>query len=320
MSRPLRIEYPGAWYHVMNRGLGRRAIFTDDEQRCYFLSLLAGASERFDADWHGYCLMGNHYHLLLRTPAGNLQRIMRHVNGVYTQYYNRAEGRDGPLFRGRYKAVLVDAEAYWRQLSRYIHRNPLEAGLVTVLGRYRWSSYPAYLGQVKRPAWLNCAYILSATARRNARARYRAYVESESEGDEAEAFYARRRHSPILGGEGFRRRLRPKGKAIDVPELRRARPRYGAWHIAAVVAKRLEVDEGLIWTSRRGPAGSNPARGMTMYLCQHVGGMKLAEIAEHFGLSHYASAGASIRQFKAKLSEDKRLREVANTIKLDLTP
>lgn len=320
MARPLRIEYPGAWYHVMNRGLSRCDIFSDDDQRGYFLSLLADANERFDADWHAYCLMGNHYHLLLHTPAGNLHRIMRHVNGVYTQYYNRAEGRDGPLFRGRYKAVLVDAEAYWRQLSRYIHRNPLEAGLMKKLERYRWSSYPAYIGQTQRPTWLNCAYILSAIARHNARARYRAYVESDNEDDEVKAFYAGGRHSSILGGEAFRRRLRPKGKAIDIPELRTARPRYRAQDIAATVARYLEIDEERIWTSTRGPGAPNLARGMAMYLCQHVGDMKLAEIAEHFGLSHYASAGASIRQFKTRLSQDKRLRKLANTIKLDLTP
>jgi len=320
MARALRIEYPGAWYHVMNRGQSRRTIFSDDDQRRCFLSLLGDASERFDADWHAYCLMGNHYHLLLRTPAGNLQRIMRHINGVYTQHYNRTEGRDGPLFRGRYKAVLVDAEAYWIQLSRYIHRNPLQAGLVRTLARYRWSSYPAYIGEAKRPEWLNCAYVLGAIARRNARARYRAYVESDSEDEEVAGFYAQRRHSAILGGERFRGRLRPKGKAIDVPELRTARPRYSAQDIAVAVAKRLGVEEGEIWISKRGPWGSGPARGMTMYLCQYLGDMKLAEIAECFGLSHYASAGASIRQFKARMNQDRRLQKLVNTIKLDLTP
>lgn len=320
MARPLRIEYLGAWYHVMNRGLSRREIFTDDDQRRNFLTLLADASERFDADWHAYCLMGNHYHLLLRTPAGNLQRIMRHINGVYTQYYNRTEGRDGPLFRGRYKAVLVDGESYWRQLSRYIHCNPLEARLVKVLSRYCWSSYPAYIGEAKRPEWLNCAYVLGAIARRNARVRYRAYVESDSEDEEVYEFYAQPRHGAIMGGERFRRRLRPKGKPIDVPELRAARPHYDAKAIAAVVAKRLGVEESVIWNSKRGRWGSGPARGMTMYLCQYLGEMKLAEIAECFGLSHYASAGASIRQFKARLNQDRGLQKLVNTIKLDLTP
>ena len=131
MARPLRIEFKGAWYHVMNRGAGRCRIFENDAQRHYFLSLLEVTCERFNAEWHAYCLMTNHYHLMLRTPQGNLQRIMRHINGVYTQYYNRESRRDGPLFRGRYKAILVDAEAYWTHLSRYIHRNPVDASVVT---------------------------------------------------------------------------------------------------------------------------------------------------------------------------------------------
>lgn len=99
MARPLRLDYPGAWHHVINRGTARQAIFSTDEQRAYFLSLLAATHERFNAEWHAYCLMSNHYHLLLRTPEANLQRIMRHVGGLYTQFYNRTEGRDGPLMR-----------------------------------------------------------------------------------------------------------------------------------------------------------------------------------------------------------------------------
>ena len=158
MARPLRIEYPGAWYHVMNRGAGRKLIFKTDAQRSYFLALLADAHARFHAEIHAYCLMGNHYHLLVRTPEGNLQRIMRHINGVYTQYFNRVEKKDGALFRGRYKAILVDAEAYWLELSRYIHRNPLEAHIPRRLDDYRWSSYPAYVGKVKPPAWLDTGY------------------------------------------------------------------------------------------------------------------------------------------------------------------
>ena len=160
MSRPLRIEFKHAWYHVMNRGAGHRMIFNTDEQRQYFLSLLEVTAKRFNADWHAYCLMGNHYHLMLQTPDGNLQRIMRHINGIYTQYFNRSENTDGALFRGRYKAILVDAQAYWLQLSRYIHRNPLEAGLVGDLTDYPWSSYQAYTKARSAPGWLSTEYIL----------------------------------------------------------------------------------------------------------------------------------------------------------------
>lgn len=105
-------------------------------------------------------------HLLVRTPEAKLPRIMRHINGLYSQYSNRTEGRDGTVFQGRYKAILVEAQAYGTHLSRSIHRHPLEAGLVKRLDRYRWSSYPAYIGRDKRPPWLNCEYTMKSLATR----------------------------------------------------------------------------------------------------------------------------------------------------------
>ena len=202
MARPLRIEYPGAWYHVMNRGAGRRSIFKNNTQRCYFLSLLADTHDRFNAEWHAYCLMGNHYHLLLRTPEANLQRIMRHLNGLYTQFFNRSERKDGPLFRGRYKAILVDAQSYWLQLSRYVHRNPLEAKLCKSLRQYQWSSYRAYIGIEKVPPWLTTGYILNAIGTRNVYERYKKYV-NQAVDIELEKFYGRKKLSPILGDDVF---------------------------------------------------------------------------------------------------------------------
>lgn len=136
MTRPLRIEYPDAYYHVMNRGRGRQAIFHDQAYFDAFLATLSEAHERFSLEIYAYCLMSNHFHLLVKTPEGNLQRAMRHVGGVYTQRYNRLKKTDGPLFRGRYKAILVDADEYLLHLSRYIHRNPLEAHMVDDLTNY----------------------------------------------------------------------------------------------------------------------------------------------------------------------------------------
>ena len=126
MPRLLRIEYENAFYHVMNRGRARETIFHNEAYYKAFLITLDEASKRFDCVIHAYCLMGNHYHLLLQTPKANLSRIMRHINGVYTQRHNRLKLVDGPLFRGRFKAILVDADSYLLQLSRYIHRNPIE--------------------------------------------------------------------------------------------------------------------------------------------------------------------------------------------------
>ena len=320
MARPLRVEYPGAWYHVMNRGAGRRSIYKNDDQRRYFLSLLQDTHARFNAEWHAYCLMGNHYHLLLRTPDGNLQRIMRHINGLYTQYFNRSERKDGPLFRGRYKAILVDAQNYWLQLSRYIHRNPLEAKLCKSLSQYRWSSYRAYTGVDKKPDWLNINYTLKAIAKRNAQEKYKAYVSKSVDEDIAE-FYRKKKTSPILGDDQFKARvLAGKTYTVDVPELAVERIRPTLNQIVEAVCRHYKVKETEIWRQTRGKGVKSPARSVAMYLCQQTADMRLAEIAEKFGLASYASAGATIRQVVAKRENDKQLDREINYILLDLTP
>ena len=141
MSRPLRIQYPGAWYHVMNRGRRGEMIFEGKEDYWSFVDLLQELSDVFNVNVAAYCLMSKHYHLLVQTPDANLSRSMRHLNGVYTQRYNRRHGYDGQLFRGRYKSIVVESDSYALELVRYIHRNPLEAGIVDALQKYLWISH-----------------------------------------------------------------------------------------------------------------------------------------------------------------------------------
>jgi len=320
MARPLRITFPGAWYHVMNRGAGRRWIFRSDAQRECFLELLAETTNRFNAEWHAYCLMPNHYHLLLRTPDGNLQRIMRHVDGVYTQYFNRRQGSDGPLFRGRYKSILVDADSYWLQLSRYIHRNPLEDGLVADLADYPWSSFRAYAGLDKSPAWLTTDYILKAVGARQRHKRYKAYMEGDTE-EALLDFYEQAKVGAILGDDQFKQKaVAGKGASIDIPELRQQRVAPTLEQIIAAVCRRFNVDEEEVWTSRRGRGVQSPARSAAMYLCQQIGDQTLAQIANTFELASYASAGATIRSLRRQLAENTALARKINYIKLDLTP
>ncbi|WP_240744921.1 transposase [Desulforhopalus sp. IMCC35007] len=161
MSRPLRLEYPGAWYHVMNRGRWGEKIFFTATDRETFLKVLQEASELWNMRISAYCLMPNHYHLFVQTPDGNLSRCMRHVNGVYTQRFNREHKKEGQLFRGRYKAVLVDEESYLLEVLRYIHRNPLKAGIVKSLDDFPWSSHKGYLSKAKKWSWLEKETLLT---------------------------------------------------------------------------------------------------------------------------------------------------------------
>lgn len=187
MARPLRIEFSGAVYHVTSRGDRREAIFEDDADRGYFLGVLGQAAERFDAQVLAYCLMGNHYHLVLHTRRANLSLLMRHLNGVYTQAYNRRHRIVGHLFQGRFKAILVDRESYLLTLCRYVELNPVRASLCTGPADWPWSSYQAHVGLVSTPAWLDTdglhGFLLGhdvsdARDRRRAAKRYAALVAS----------------------------------------------------------------------------------------------------------------------------------------------
>lgn len=154
MSRPLRLQYPGALYHVISRGNERRDIFKDDSDRAVFLGILKDVWESCRWLCHAYCLMDNHYHLLIETPQANLVVGMRQLNGVYAQRYNRRHNRVGHLFQGRYKSALVDKEEYLLELSRYIVSNPVRAGMVEEPGLWRWSSYRATAGYEDPPGFL----------------------------------------------------------------------------------------------------------------------------------------------------------------------
>jgi REP element-mobilizing transposase RayT len=178
MARPLRIEYPGAFYHVTSRGNERKAIFQSNRDREKFLEYLGSASERYGAVIHVYCLMDNHYHLLLETPEGNLAQIMRHINGAYTTYFNVKRKRSGHLFQGRYKAILVEADSYATELSRYIHLNPVRVGLVEPPEDYLWSSFRYYVGDSEAPIWLKMEFVLEYFGARESEARrmYRQFV------------------------------------------------------------------------------------------------------------------------------------------------
>jgi putative transposase len=158
MARSLRFDRPGAWHHVMHRGARREAIFRRDEHCLLFLGALEEAVEHRGLEVHAYSLMPNHYHLLVRTPLGNLSRCMRHVNATYTQRVNLRHGWDGPLFRGRFHSQMVEDDRYLDHLFAYVHLNPLKAGLAARIDDPCWTSLRAYLGKERAPTWLSTEF------------------------------------------------------------------------------------------------------------------------------------------------------------------
>lgn len=305
MARPLRIEYPGAFYHVMNRGQSRRNVFMEDEGRQSFLGLLGDIARLWEVEIFAYCLMDNHYHLLLSTPAGVLSRPMRHLDGIYTQKFNRVHHRDGALFRGRYKAILIDAEEYFLSVVRYIHHNPLKAGVVSDIDRYRWSSHWEYLHKKECPEWLDTRSVLS---RFGGLKEYQRFMHDEIE-EEIEEFYRGLYHKPVLGSKEFigrvKQRLGDKARVEqEKPESRRL---FGLDLEEIVEATAREYGKGVAELKRRKGGGQNEARMVAIYLGRQLGGHRHEEIGKMVGLRKTSSVSSAYLLMKERVAKEKQL-------------
>jgi putative transposase len=259
MSRPLRIQFKNAWYHVMNRGRRGEKIFQDKADFIIFIELLEELNEVFNINVASYCLMTNHYHILLQTPDANLSRSMRHLNGVYTQKYNKRHNYDGPLFRGRYKSIVVDSDSYALELVRYIHRNPLEAGIVDNINKYQWSSHKAYLkaylSSAEKWKWLYKDYILKLFSKSKPESirLYKQFVKQEIP-ETINNIYKRKNLPSILGKKTFINRVKEKffteSKFEEIPEIKSLSP--DTKKIKEAVCKEYNVEEKDLYYSRRG--------------------------------------------------------------------
>jgi len=287
MARPLRIEYPGAFYHITSRGNERKDIFRDDKDRERFLGYLETGVARYKAVIHIYCLMSNHYHLLMSTPAGNLSQILRHINGGYTAYFNKRHKRAGHLFQGRYKAILVDADAYAGELSRYIHLNPVRAGIAWRPDQYRWSSYKAYSGKAAPPRWLTPDWLLLYFGKKQTDAQKAYCFFTEAAMAEAGEDPLKKATSTLILGkgdfvDGIREKyLGGKKKGRDIPALKEL----------------TKVSLETIIAESEKELGSKPelAKKAALYLSHRYSGRSLREIGERFGIGESAVSQASRR-------------------------
>jgi REP element-mobilizing transposase RayT len=310
MSRPLRIEFPDAWYHVMNRGRKGDLIFKERGDYYAFIDLLKDCTEIWNMRVVAYCLMGTHYHILLQTPDANLSRCMRHIDGVYTQYFNRSHGLDGHLFRGRYKSILVDSDSYLLELLRYIHRNPVEAGIVKQLESYQWSSHKGYLSGSEKWNWLHKAYVLRIFSKNTKEAlrRYRNFVNKEIPG-EINRILGSKKWPSVLGKEGFKDWVRDtffvQKRHVEVPESKSLAPDPG--RIKEAVCRFYNINAKDLVVSRRGM--TNEPRNIAIYLMRNLTGKKLEEIGGEFGINNYSSVSTIIERTKQKAATDGKFRK-----------
>jgi putative transposase len=302
MSRPLRIEYPGAWYHVMNRGRRKEDIFLQIEDHEAFIQVVRDTAEIWNLKVAAYCLMPNHYHLLVQTPDGNISRCMRHINGLYTQRFNRAHHKDGPLFRGRYKAVLVEGDSHLLEVMRYIHRNPLRAGIVEQLADYLWSSHHGYLSWAKKWNWLHKDVLLNmlSAIKSRRRAAYTDFV-SQLEPEEIECFYSMKKLPSILGSDDFKEWVKEKFRHLELQEIPEARIlAVTPEKVISLVCSHFKVNEKQLMATRRGQ--ENLPRDIAIYLARRHSRRTLAEIGNSFGIDNYSTVSSAVERIKAKKS------------------
>ena len=244
MARPLRIEFPGALYHITARGDRQEDIFVADADRFAFLGILEQVVERYNWLVHTYCLMDNHYHLLIETPDGNLSKGMRQLNGVYTQTSNRINNRVGHVFQGRYKAILVQKETYLLELSRYIVLNPVRARMVRFAKAWRWSSYRYTAGYQLPPEWLSIEWLLTAFGRKlpQAQKSYRLFV---TEGSNQSSPWKQLRSQVFLGTEefvnGLQGNIDSDKDLTEIPKTQRRKKAKSLEHYAKHALSRNEA-------------------------------------------------------------------------------
>lgn len=316
MSRPLRIQYPGAWYHVMNRGRRGDFIFIDDSDYLSFIDILQTSVELWKVNIAAYCLMSNHYHLLIQTPKANLSRCMRHINGVYTQRFNKTHACDGQLFRGRYKSILVDFDSYLLELVRYIHRNPVRAGIVDTMDTYPWSSHQGYLSDAKKWDWLYKDFVLALFSpnKRDRKREYRNFV-SDMDSEEIEEFYSKKKIPVMFGKEPFLQWVKNKfsgeKRDVEIPESRIFIPDVDV--IKKRVCNIYGIDEAELTRSRRG--ANNEPRNVAIYLTRYLRGDGLEVIGRAFGIDNYSSVSSVIERTKTSIAGNTRMKKRVDMIK-----
>lgn len=276
MARPLRIEFAGALYHVTARGNAQAAIYDDDADRQQFLSLLGNTVMRYDWYCHAYCLMDNHYHLLIETNTPTLSRGMKFLNGTYTQYFNRQHRRVGHVFQGRFKSILVQKESYLLELARYIVLNPVRAQMVRSAKEWPWSSYRATAGYVEHEVCLTTDWILAGFAKTQnvAQQRYRDFVQ---EGKRQPSPWQQLKNQIYLGSDDFvddvQCKLKPEQSLKDIPKKHKQAPIKPL----AYFAEKYKT------------------RDISMAQAYWSGHYTLEQVGEYFGVS-YATVSRAVKQ------------------------
>lgn len=335
MSRPLRVDRAGGWYHVMARGINRQRVFLDDSDRRHWLELLAEMAPRFRMRIHAYALLDNHYHLILETLETNLSRAMQWLQVSYSMWHNRRHGRIGPLFQGRFRSVVVEDGRWAYELSVYVHLNPLRLekfrlsreerkagrkGLarpptaeecrqrLEKLRNYRWSSYRAYAGYERSPDWLTIKELLR---RSGGGERYRRLVQSRLSEGVDEGARERLRDQFALGTEAFRRSIYALGreKGREITGRRELKPRV-SYDTMVKAAEKLAGEQLEVNLKRRG----TKIKPLVMWAGRKACGLTLREIGERLGGMDYNAVSMALRRWEFRMKHSPATAAVAEQL------
>lgn len=320
MPRPQRIEYSGAWYYVTNTGNQGKTIFRDEADYKGFLNLLGEASRIFSIEIHSYALTEKAYHLVVHTPKGELSRAMRHINGVYTQNMNKRWGKQGALFSGRYKAIVIDPDESLASLVAYIHNVPVKECLCHKPAAYAWASHIAYLREKERPDWLVTEKVMRPFGfiKPIALTRFHKMV---TKGVMRSMAFRIENTQEILGSTEFKQSLKKvkkkkTQKSVEAPQNRQKRTR-SAKEILDFVAAHYEMPVNQVKQSQSGI--QNEARSMAVYQMRTVAGMSQKEIAKHLNSKNPYTMAKVLERFHTKIENDNTLKVKTTEITSKIT-
>ncbi len=313
MTRQLRIEFPGAFYHVIQRGIDKNNIFASYEDKERFLSYLNNANTSYGVALHSYVLMDNHYHLIIETLEASLSKIMHYINVSYAAYFNAKYKRTGPLYQGRFKAVLVEQDEYLHYLSCYVHLNPVRAGIVKSPGEYTYSSYNAFTSNIKKYEWLSTEFILSMFDNKVSKAKnlYEQFV-IDNMGKEKEVISQNTKNGFLLGSDVFLGRIKEKfvdGKAgnPEVPTLREFKTRVepSMERIKLIVEKHAISDKRI-------------ARSLSIYLTRKYTQKTLNEIASFYAGIKYTGVSQVWSRIEAMRVKNEEVAALLSKLEVEI--
>jgi len=305
MVRPLRLSFENAFYHITARGNRREKIFYSDKDKEVFLKKLKEMLIKYSMICYAYCLMDNHYHLFIKTTQPNLSQGIHYLNSSYTNWFRNKHQIVGPIFQGRFKSILVDADNYALILSAYIHLNPLRAGIVRQIEDYPWSSYLDYLN-LRKHNISDPSFILKSIDNNtfNSIKKYREYViEYQDMKDPIKKSY----HNIALGSETFiervKEKIKHKGRRREIPSTRSI-SKYDVDTIITKMTQVLNIERRMIFDKKRG----NPNRSLAIYLIKRFTPLSLSKIGELFKMD-YSAVSQAAKRFEQKTEVDNEIKE-----------